>query len=60
LFATPGIKAAPDTLNIGTGLTLLSCACSAKTWSLEAVYDYDWRTDNYAAHQVMVKFSSRF
>src|SRR5258708_4263651 len=60
LFAAPGIKAAPDTFNIGTGITLLSCACSAKTWSLEAVYDYDRRTDNYDAHQVMMKFSSRF
>jgi outer membrane autotransporter protein len=60
LFAAPGIKTADDTLNLGAGLTFLSCACSAKTWSLEAVYDYDWRADNYAAHQVMVKFTSRF
>jgi len=60
VFSTPGLKTADDTLNVGAGITFLSCACSAKTWALEAVYDFDWRTDSYAAQQVMLKFSARF
>jgi hypothetical protein len=59
-FTTPGLQTADDTFNVGGGLTFLSCFCSAKTWSLEAVYDYEWRSDSYSAHQGMVKFSSRF
>ena len=59
-FTTSGLKTADDTFNVGGGLTLLSCVCSATTWSLEAVYDYDWRTDNYSANQVMLRFTSRF
>lgn len=59
-FTTPGQKTAADTANIGAGLTLLSCACTAKTWSVEAVYDYYVRTDGYSANQVMVKFTDRF
>ena len=59
-FGTPGLKTTNDTYNIGTGLTLLSCACAEKTWSVEAVYNHDWRTDGYTAHEGMVKFTSRF
>ncbi|MGZ5126228.1 MAG: autotransporter outer membrane beta-barrel domain-containing protein, partial [Burkholderiales bacterium] len=59
-FTTPGLRTDDNTFNIGTSLTLLSCACAAKTWSLEAGYDYDWRTDNYSAHRAMIKFASRF
>jgi hypothetical protein len=43
-FSTPGFKTANDTLNAGVGFTFLSCACTAKTWSVEAVYDYDLKT----------------
>ena len=59
-FAVPGLRAAADTINLGAGLTLLSCACTAKTWALEAVYDYYARNDRYSAHQVMLRFTSRF
>jgi uncharacterized protein with beta-barrel porin domain len=59
-FAVPGLRAAADTINLGAGLTLLSCACTAKTWALEAVYDYYLRNDRYSAHQVMLRFASRF
>ena len=59
-FTTPGLKTADDTLNVGVGVTLLSCACSAKTWSVEAVYDFYWRTDNYSAQQGMIKLTARF
>jgi uncharacterized protein with beta-barrel porin domain len=59
-FTTPGLKTADDMFNVGGGLTLLSCACSATTWSLEAVYDYDWNNGGYFANQVMVRLTSRF
>ncbi len=59
-FTTRGLKAAADTGNIGAGLTILSCSCSVRTWSLEAVYDYYQGSDKYSAHQGMLKFSARF
>ena len=59
-FAVAGLRAAADTINVGAGLTLLSCACTANNWSLEAVYDYYARNDRYSAHQVMLRFTSRF
>ena len=59
-FSTPAVKNSPDTFNLGAGLTFLTCSCSANNWSVEAVYDYYWRPDNYSAHQGTVKFSARF
>ena len=59
-FTTPGLKPAEDTLNAGAGLTLLSCACSSRNWSVEAVYDFYGRNDGYTAHQGMVRLSGRF
>jgi len=59
-FTAPGLNTAANTYNVGAGLTLLSCACAARTWSLEAVYDYQWRDDRYTAHQAMMRFTGRF
>lgn len=59
-YTTPGLTNAPDTFNVGGGFTFLSCNCAAKNWSVEAVYDYYWRSDNYSAHQGMVRVSGRF
>jgi outer membrane autotransporter protein len=59
-FTTQGPKTAADTLNPGVGLTFLSCACTAKTWSLEGVYDYYWSANNYSANQFMIRFTGRF
>ena len=60
MFTTPGLKNAADTLNGGLGFTFLSCACTALNWSLEAVYDFYWRADNYTAQQGMIRFTARF
>jgi outer membrane protein OmpA-like peptidoglycan-associated protein len=54
---TPGLKAAANTLDVGAGLTLLS---NGTIWSLEAVYDYQWRNDHYSAQQGTLKFTYRF
>lgn len=59
-FTTPGMRTAADTFNVGTGVTLLSCACAARSWALEAVYDFHWRSDHYAAHQGMMRVTGRF
>jgi len=56
---TPGFSTADDTLDVGGGLTFLSCNCSARTWSLEAVYDH-YFANGYSADQGMVKFTGRF
>jgi uncharacterized protein with beta-barrel porin domain len=59
-FVTPELAIADDTFNPGIGLTFLSCGCTARTWSLEAVYDYYLRSDNYFAQQIMAKFTPQF
>ncbi len=59
-FTTPGLKTSRDTFNVGGGLTLLSFASGGKDWSLEAVYDYERRSDSYSAHQGIVKLTHRF
>lgn len=57
--ATRGYRTADDLFNVGVGVKLLSCGCTASNWSLEAVYDYDWRSDGYRAHQGMIRFTHR-
>jgi outer membrane autotransporter protein len=59
-FVTTGLNTAPDTLDMGAGLTLLSCGCSERTWSVEGIYDFFWRNQNYSAHQVTLAASYRF
>ncbi len=59
-FTAPGFKIDDDQFNVGASFTLLSCRCGAKTWSVEAGYDYDWRSDNYFAHRGMIKVASHF
>ena len=59
-FTTLGGRQGADTLNVGAGVTVLTCSCSAETWSIEAVYDYYRRTDNYSANQGMLKFTRQF
>jgi outer membrane autotransporter protein len=59
-FTTPGFKEGDSTVDLGAGLTFLSCGCTARTWSLEAVYDHYWRTNGYSADQGMIKATVRF
>ncbi len=56
-FTAPGLQSANDTLNAGTGVTLLSCACEGRSWALEGVYDFFWTNEGYSAHQGMLKFT---
>ncbi len=59
-FVTSGLNAAPDTLDMGTGVTLLSCGCSERTWSVEGIYDYYWRSRSFSAHQVTLAVAYQF
>jgi outer membrane autotransporter protein len=59
-FVVPGRQASENTFNVGAGITLLSCNCTTRAWSLEAVYDYFRRDDGYEANQAMLRFASRF
>lgn len=59
-FTTPGLNSGSNTLNFGGGVTLLSCACGSRIWSLEAVYNYDWRNNRYSSNEAMIKLSGRF
>jgi len=60
LFTTPGLSIDRNTLNVGTGLTLLSCECGRTTWSVEGVYDYYRRDDGFSANQGMVRVTFGF
>ncbi|HVC59507.1 MAG TPA: autotransporter domain-containing protein [Acetobacteraceae bacterium] len=59
-FTTPGLRPAADTLDVGTGLTFLSCSCTARTWSVEGTYDFFWRSDAFTANQLMLRLTVRF
>ena len=59
-LVTPGLKTSADTYNVGAGVTFVSCACAEKNWSIEGVYDHDWRDDGYHADQGTVRFATRF
>jgi uncharacterized protein with beta-barrel porin domain len=59
-FTTPGLKAGDDTLDLGVGLTFLSCQCTAGNWSAEAVYDHEWKSRGYSADRGMIKVTARF
>jgi len=59
-FTTPGLKTSPNIYDAGAGITLLSCTCSKRKWSLDAVYDYFWRADGYSANQATLRFTTNF
>jgi outer membrane autotransporter protein len=51
-FTVVGLKPKRDTYNVGGGVLLGNNGI----WSVEGVYDYQWRSDSYKAHQAMLKF----
>ena len=57
---TPGLKMYANTYNGGTGITLLSCECSKRKWSLDTIYDYYWRNDGYKANQATLRLTVAF
>ena len=59
-FTTAELQTPDNTYNIGVGFTLLSCACTGTTWSLEGTYDHDWGNDGYAADRLTAKVAINF
>lgn len=54
-FVTAGLKPSRETFNVGAGVNL----ANSSAWSVEGVYDYQWRSDSYVAHQAMIKLVVR-
>jgi outer membrane autotransporter protein len=54
-FTTVGLKPDPNTYNLGAGLTF----ANNRQWSIEAAYDYLWRSQNYSAQQLSIRFVLR-
>jgi len=54
-FLTTGLKPKRDTFNVGAGIVF----ANSGAWSIEGVYDYQWRADSYKAHQAMIKMAIR-
>lgn len=59
-FTTAELQTPDNTYNVGIGFTLLSCACTGTTWSLEGAYDHDWGNDGYSADRLTAKFAINF
>ena len=59
-FTTQGLTADRDTYHVGTGVTVLACACSAMKLSVEGGYDYYWTAEGYSAHQVTMRLTGHF
>ena len=51
-FTAVGLKPDRNTFNAGAGVVF----ANAGNWSVEGVYDYQWKNDSYSAHQAMLKF----
>jgi outer membrane autotransporter protein len=59
-FTTSGLKTSRETYNAGCGLTFFTRICRPVTWSLEGVYDYDWRTDGFYSHMATGRVTLRY
>jgi outer membrane autotransporter protein len=55
-FTVSGLAPKRDTYNVGAGVTLATNGA----WSVEGLYDYQWRAGRFSAHQAMLTFSMRF
>jgi outer membrane autotransporter protein len=51
-FTTLGLKPNRNLFDVGAGVAL----AGGGAWSIEGVYDYQWQSDRYSAHQVMINF----
>jgi len=54
-FTVSGLAPKRNTYEVGAGVTL----AANKTWSIEGVYDYQWQSSRFSAHQAMITFSMR-
>ncbi len=52
-FTASSMAPERDMYEVGAGITL----AGNTAWSLEAVYDYQWQSEQYSAHQAMITFA---
>ena len=52
-FTVVGLQPKRDTWNVGAGVLLANNG----RWSVESVYDYQWRGGKYSAQQAMIRFA---
>jgi uncharacterized protein with beta-barrel porin domain len=54
MFSADGIKQDRDLFTVGAGVSLLACNCTRESWTVDALYDYKWNQNNYAANQISI------
>lgn len=59
-FNAQGIKQDRDLLNVGTGITFLSCNCDKDSWTIKGLYDYEWNGSEYSSHMVSLIAGMKF
>lgn len=59
-FNAQGIKQDRDLLNVGAGVTFLSCDCDKDAWTVKGVYDYEWNGSEYSSHMVSLVAGMKF
>ena len=59
-FEARGVEQDSDLFNVGAGVSLISCNCSANPWSVKGLYDYKWNQSGYNSHQVSLLASLNF
>lgn len=59
-FNTQGIKHDRNMLNVGAGITFLSCNCDKNSWTVKGLYDYKWNGSDYSSHMVSLIAGLKF
>ncbi len=59
-FTTQGVNGGRDLYKVGAGVTILSCNCERKSWTVKGLYDYKWTQNHYASHQLSLITGIRF
>jgi outer membrane autotransporter protein len=59
-FTSQGVAQDREMFNVGAGITVLSCKCGERTWSVKGLYDYKWNQNSYSSHQLSLIASIKF
>lgn len=59
-FNAQGIDQDRDLLNVGAGLTFLSCNCDKDSWTVKGLYDYEWNGSEYSSHMISLIAGIKF
>lgn len=59
-FNAQGIDQDRDLLNVGAGITFLSCNCDKDSWTVKGLYDYEWNGSEYSSHMISLVAGMKF